>query len=65
MLLTAYATAVDADGEVSVSQYNTESGFPTSGTAKVLVFGSEYAKGQEGRAGANTPGFKSFDNKPL
>jgi hypothetical protein len=62
---TAYATAVDADGEVSVSQYNTESGFPTSGTAKVLVFGSEYAKGQEGRAGANTPGFKSFDNKPI
>ena len=35
------------------------------GTVKVLVYGSEYAKGATGRVGANKPAFKSFDNKPI
>ncbi len=36
-----------------------------SSNCKVLVFGSEYAKANTGRVGANTPSFKSFDNKPI
>ena len=31
----------------------------------VLVYGSEFVKGAVGRDGANTPGFKSFTNKPI
>ena len=31
----------------------------------VLVYGSEYKKGDTGRDGANTPQFKTFKNKPI
>ena len=61
---TAYVSAVAANGTCTVAGYAGAS-LPSSGAVKVLVFGSEYAKGQTGRAGANTPGFKSFTNKPI
>lgn len=31
----------------------------------MFVYGSEFAKGKNGREGANTPAFKSFTNKPI
>ena len=31
----------------------------------VLVFGSEFSKGSNGRSSANTPQFKTFHNKPI
>ena len=37
----------------------------TTTNVNVLVYGSEYAKGTAGRAGANTPSFKSFFNNPV
>tara|TARA_Y100000015_G_scaffold26170_1_gene25271 strand:+ start:4738 stop:6174 length:1437 start_codon:yes stop_codon:yes gene_type:complete len=63
---TAYVTAVGAtSGTVTVKAYDNVA-LPGSGVAvKVLVFGSEFAKGQNGRAEANAPGFKSYDNKPI
>ena len=63
---TAYVTDVHAtNGTVTVKAYDNVA-LPGSSTAvKVLVFGSEFAKGQNGRAEANAPGFKSYDNKPI
>ena len=37
----------------------------TANAATVLVYGSEFAKGTDGRASANEPDFKSFSNKPI
>ena len=33
--------------------------------ARVLVYGSEFGKGTDGRSSANTPQFKSYTNKPI
>ena len=71
MVLVASATAtytgyVNAVGDLTfnVDWYKTG---PTADIAdcKILVFGSEYAKGQTGRTGANEPGFKSYSNNPI
>jgi hypothetical protein len=71
MVLVASATAtytgyVNAVGDLTfnVDWYKTG---PTADIAdcKILVFGSEYAKGQTGRTGANEPGFKSYNNNPI
>ena len=40
-------------------------GSDDDGSLTVLVIGSEYSKGTNGREGTNTPGFKSFTNKPI
>jgi len=40
-------------------------GSDDDGSLTVLVYGSEYSKGTEGRTGANEPGFKTFTNKPI
>jgi len=40
-------------------------GFGTDDPVTVLVYGSEYSKGTEGRAGANKPSFTRFTNKPI
>tara|TARA_R110001592_G_scaffold249530_1_gene512020 strand:+ start:222 stop:929 length:708 start_codon:yes stop_codon:yes gene_type:complete len=66
----AFVTGVDATGEVSVQPYGnfatlTNAGIADAAGVKVLVFGSEYAKGETGRVGANKPNFKSYDNKPI
>jgi len=66
----AFVTGVDATGEISVQPYGnfatlTNAGIADAAGVKVLVFGSEYAKGETGRAGANKPNFKSYDNKPI
>tara|TARA_Y100001938_G_scaffold141868_1_gene212267 strand:- start:12525 stop:14045 length:1521 start_codon:yes stop_codon:yes gene_type:complete len=37
----------------------------TTTTYGLLVFGSNYGKGTQGRSGGNQPGFKSFSNRPL
>jgi len=70
-----YVTAVaasgtgTANGEVSWKRY--DGGNIASGSlaenqdVHVMVYGSEYAKGTEGRAGANKPVFKSRTNKPI
>ena len=66
--MRAYAKSIDATGTVTIQPYD-ETHANTSGIAegacKVLVFGSEYAKGDVGRAGANTPAFQTFTNKPI
>ena len=36
-----------------------------TGTASVMVYGSEYVKGAVGRDGANKPTFQSYNNKPI
>jgi len=65
-------TAVDAaSGLISVGFYEantaTAAGITaTTGSAlRVLVIGSEYAKGVDGRVGQNEPQFTSFSNKPI
>ena len=65
-------TAVDGtSGRISVGFYGantaTAAGITaTTGSAlRVLVVGSEYAKGTNGRAGQNEPSFTSFSNKPI
>jgi len=65
-------TAVDGtSGRISVGFYGantaTAAGITaTTGSAlRVLVVGSEYAKGQNGRSGQNEPSFTSFTNKPI
>jgi hypothetical protein len=62
----AFVTAVDTvtHGVVTVTAYDAVA-LPSSGTVKVLVFGSEYVKGAVGRTLVNEPGFKSYDNKPI
>ena len=64
----AYAAAVAANGTVTVQPYGAAhvntSGI-ADGACKVLVFGSEYAKGNTGRARVNEPKFKSYSNKPI
>ena len=37
----------------------------TATTCKVLVYGSEFGKGTDGRSAAATPQFKTFTNKPI
>ena len=69
----AFVTGVDATGEISVQPYGnfatlTHAGIAdsqASGVVKVLVFGSEYAKGETGRTTVNAPNFKQYDNKPI
>ena len=61
---TAYVDDVPGDLTFDVQFYGTGLSADTS-DVKILVFGSEYAKGQTGRTGANKPGFKHYDNKPI
>jgi len=65
-------TAVAADtGRISVGFYGANTAndagiTATTGSAlRVLVVGSEYAKGTNGRTGQNEPQFTSFTNKPI
>jgi len=55
-------------GAVTWERYdgaNIASSSLAAGDVSVLVFGSEYAKGVNGRAGANKPQFLSRTNKPI
>ena len=70
---TAYVTAVSAASgnkldTITVDTYTSDTlinaGIP-NGACTVLVFGSEYQKGQDGRETANEPTFKSYGNKPI
>jgi len=71
-----YVTAVAAvdgstaanSGKVTWERYdgaNIASSSLAAGDVSVLVFGSEYAKGVEGRVGANKPQHLSRTNKPI
>jgi len=71
-----YVTAVGAvdgstaanSGKVTWERYdgaNIASSSLAAGDVSVLVYGSEYAKGVEGRAGANAPSFQTRTNKPI
>ena len=72
--LKVYVTSVDADGTVNAQPYG-QAHFVGAGTAastianatgvKCLVFGSEYAKGDNGRQTGNMPEHKSYTNKPI
>ena len=72
----AYVTNVAAvdgstaanSGKVTYERYdgeNYDEGTMADGHAAVLVYGSEYAKGVNGRDGANKPAFQSRTNKPI
>ena len=66
----APASAVVAADHISVLPYNyatlnAVSGISTATTVNVLVYGSEYLKGQNGRTDSINPGFKSYTNKPI
>jgi hypothetical protein len=70
----AYVTGVAASGSgtangvVTYERYDGEDydeGTMGTGHAAVLVYGSEYAKGVEGRLGANKPQHLSRTNKPI
>ena len=76
VVVKALVVETPATAKVTVEPYATKALSTLSdGTATVLVIGSEYGKGQsysdetgtyktESR-GANTPTFKTFDNKPI
>ena len=55
--------ATDNDGELGHAFAGAD--VSNTDTITILVIGSEYSKGTTGRVGTNTPGFKSFTNKPI
>ena len=57
--------ATNANGQIGNLTGLTATGSDDDGSLTVLVIGSEYSKGTNGRVGTNTPGFKSFTNKPI
>ena len=70
---TAYVTAVSAAtgthlDTITVDTYTASTLINAGiadGAVTVMVFGSEYQKGQDGRETANEPVFKSLGNKPI
>ena len=70
---TAYVTAVSAAtgtnlDTITVDTYTSDTLINAGiadGAVTVMVFGSEYQKGQDGRETANEPVFKSLGNKPI
>jgi len=71
--LKCYVTAIVADSTYTVVPY-TQAAMNSSASGNLtftdgavvgFVFGSEYKKGQTGRAEAIQPGVKSFTNKPV
>jgi|TARA_R110002074_G_scaffold274458_1_gene445969 hypothetical protein len=70
---TAYVTAVSAAtgtdlDTITVDTYTASTLINAGiadGAVTVLVFGSEYQKGQDGRETANEPVFTSYGNKPI
>jgi len=60
------ATATDCITAIPYgAEHLDDAGFGTDDAVTVLVYGSEYKKGTEGRAGANKPSFTRFTNKPI
>tara|TARA_R100001509_G_scaffold42416_3_gene22868 strand:- start:10 stop:1509 length:1500 start_codon:yes stop_codon:yes gene_type:complete len=57
--------AGNTNGQIGNLTGLTATGADDDGSLTVLVIGSEYSKGTNGRVGTNTPGFKSFTNKPI
>ena len=66
---TAKAIVTDVSGAtLTVATYDgvdLQTAIGASTEVAILVYGSEYKKGDTGRVGANTPVFKSFNNKPI
>ena len=70
---TAYVTNVTVAGTVldsiNVDTYTAAglvaAGIPNGAAVSVLVFGSEYQKGQDGRETANEPNMTTLSNKPI
>ena len=63
-----YVTEVAATGICTILRFddaNMASGSLAAGDVSILVFGSNYAKGSIGRAGANKPQFTSRTNRPI
>tara|TARA_Y100000592_G_scaffold97920_1_gene169714 strand:- start:709 stop:2151 length:1443 start_codon:yes stop_codon:yes gene_type:complete len=66
----AIVTAIDGSNNaiITVATYDNvdlQTAIGASTAVVVLVYGSEYKKGDTGRDGANTPQFKTFKNKPI
>ncbi len=59
--------ATDNDGELqhAFSGGDVSNGSDNDKSLTILVIGSEYSKGTNGRTTANEPGFKSYTNKPV
>ena len=62
--IKAYVSAV-AGAVITAKSYTSATFGLGDVAAQIFVYGSEYAKGDLGRSGANTPAFKSFTNKPI
>ena len=71
--LKCYVSAIVADTKYTVVPY-TQAAMDSSGTGEIeftdgavkgFVYGSEFKKGQAGRAESIQPDFKSFTNKPV
>ena len=57
--------AGDNDGELQHVTGFASTGSNDDKSLTILVVGSEYSKGTNGRTTANEPGFKSYNNKPI
>ena len=57
--------AGDNDGELQHVTGFASTGSNDDKSLTILVVGSEYSKGTNGRTTANEPGFKSYTNKPI
>ena len=71
MTLRCYVSVADTGtAQITALPYNqaalsTSGDFGDSDTVRVLVYGSEHAKGTTGKTRANKPQFKSHSNKPI
>ena len=73
----ALVTSIESNGDINVTPYNAGGATTTLNAAagvtmstdaegiRVLVYGSEFKKGDNGRTGANKPTHTSFSNKPI
>jgi hypothetical protein len=57
--------ATNNNGQIGNLAGFAATGTDDDGSLTVLVYGSEHSKGTVGTQGANEPGFKTFNNKPI
>ena len=57
--------ATNNNGQITNLTSFDSTGNDDDDSLRILVVGSEYSKGTQGRSNANEPGFKSYTNKPI
>ena len=57
--------ATNNNGQITTLSSFDSTGADDDDSLRILVVGSEYSKGTEGRSNANEPQFKSYTNKPI